>query len=283
MRVQARDRGLLVPDFVHVLNYDRLRDFIERVPPPWVFKPRSEAGAIGIKKVGSADELWKWLETLGDQQSFFVLERYVPGRVYHVDSIVSEREVVFSIASGYWLPPMDVSHGGGIFTTSVLPRENEDTQALLELNRELLAALGMVRGINHVEFIKGDDGHLYFLECAARVGGANIAEMVDYASGVNLWDEWAHIEVANARGEDYTGPTPKDGFAGILQCLSQQEWPDLSAYNDPEAVWKLHKKNHAGLIVASPSHDRVIELLHQYRARFVQDFLAVLPPRDKPE
>src|SRR4029079_10132795 len=30
MRVQARDAGILVPEFVHVLNYDRLREFMAR-------------------------------------------------------------------------------------------------------------------------------------------------------------------------------------------------------------------------------------------------------------
>jgi hypothetical protein len=131
MRVQAHDRGILVPEFVHVLNYDRLRDFMRRVPPPWVFKPRSEAGSMGIKRVQSPDELWRWLETLGDQQSYYVLEQYIPGEVFHVDSIVSEREVVFSIASQYWLPPMDVAHGGGVFCTRTLPYANADAQALL--------------------------------------------------------------------------------------------------------------------------------------------------------
>src|SRR5207244_3919111 len=50
MRMKAREAGVPVPEFVHVVNYDRLRKFMDRVPPPWVLKPRSLAGAIGIKK-----------------------------------------------------------------------------------------------------------------------------------------------------------------------------------------------------------------------------------------
>ena len=74
MRLQARANGILVPDFTPVFNYDRLRSFMDSVPPPWVLKPRSEAGAMGIKKVHSAEEVWRWLDQLGDQQSFFHLE-----------------------------------------------------------------------------------------------------------------------------------------------------------------------------------------------------------------
>ncbi len=284
MRMQARDQGLRVPDFVHVLNYDRLREFMERVSPPWVFKPRSEAGSHGIKKVGSAEELWGWVQELGDQQSFYVLEKFVPGDVYHVDSIISEREVLFSIAHQYGAPPMSVAHQGGIFSTRTCRRDAPETRGLLDLNRKLLAALGMVRGVTHAEYIRGqEDGQFYFLEVAARVGGANIAELVEFAAGLNLWQEWARIELAHVRGERYALPDVRRDYAGILICLARQEWPDTSAYNDPEVVWRLNKKNHAGLIVASPDHDRVLTLLASYGPRFTADFVAVLPHPDKPE
>src|SRR5262249_34606622 len=62
MRLKAQESGLPVPEFVHVLNYDRLREFMQRIPPPWVLKPRSMAGAIGIKKIERADDLWPVLD-----------------------------------------------------------------------------------------------------------------------------------------------------------------------------------------------------------------------------
>jgi len=43
MRVRASEAGIAVPEFIHVLNYDRLRDFMKRVPAPWLIKPRFEA------------------------------------------------------------------------------------------------------------------------------------------------------------------------------------------------------------------------------------------------
>src|SRR2546423_112547 len=99
MRMKAEERGLNVPEFVHLLNYDRVREFMTRVPPPWVLKPRMLAGAIGIKKVYNADELWSLASALGDEQSFYLLERYVPGDIFHVDSIVYENEILFAAAS----------------------------------------------------------------------------------------------------------------------------------------------------------------------------------------
>src|SRR4029077_9426829 len=101
MRARAQEAGILVPEFVHVLNHDNLREFMARVPGPWLLKPRSQASGIGMKKIHEAAELWPWLDKLGDQQSFYLMEQFVPGSVYHVDSVASEREVVFAEAHAY--------------------------------------------------------------------------------------------------------------------------------------------------------------------------------------
>jgi biotin carboxylase len=280
MRTTARNAGLLVPEFTGVFNYDHLREFMARVAPPWLLKPRSEASSMGIKKIEHADEVWPVLESLGDQQSFFVLEQFVPGDVYHVDGLVDDGEVLFSMAHKYGKPPLSVYAGGGVFITRSLDRESEEAKALVALNKQVLKAMGLVRGATHSEYIQShSDGKLYFLENAARVGGANIAECVEYASGVNLWREWARIEIANLRGENYQLPETHPGYAGIINCLAHQEWPDLSGYNDPEVAWRLNKKYHAGLIVSSPDPARVESLLNRYAERFAQDFLAVMPPR----
>ncbi len=281
MRVKARDHQILVPEFVHVLNYDRVREYLERVPPPWVLKPRSEASAIGIKKADSADEVWRLLEELGDRQSFYLLEHYVAGDIYHIDSIVSEREIVFAIPHKYGKPPMDVAHGGGIFTTRRIPAQSADAQALELLNRELITTLGLVRGVTHTEFIKGHDGRFYFLETASRVGGANIAEVVEAATGINLWREWAKIEIG--RGEcAYELPAHRDDYSGIIISLARQEWPDTSAYDDKEVVWRLNKRYHAGLIVASSDAGLVEQLLEEYTRRFLKDFYATAPLPERP-
>jgi biotin carboxylase len=277
MRMKAKEGGILVPEFVHVLNYDRLRNYMAQVPPPWLLKPRSEAASIGIKKLTHSDELWPLLDRFGDRQSFYVLEQYIPGEIYHVDSIISEREVVFACVSKYGRPPMDVSLGG-IFTTRKIPHESADAQSLELLNRDVIKTLGLVRGVTHTEFIKGrEDGRFYFLESAARVGGANIAECIEAATGINLWAEWARIEVYGGdRG--YELPPHRDDYAGVIISLARQECPDTSAYDAPEIVYRLSKKHHAGIVIASPSLERVECLLEEYSRRFYEDFYATEPP-----
>jgi biotin carboxylase len=281
MRMRALDRNVRVPDFVPVVNHEDIRYYMDHVPGPWVLKPRQEASAIGIKKIHAPEELWPLLEQLGDKQSAHLLEKFLPGDVYHVDSIVSENEVVFANVSKYGKPPMNVAHGG-VFTTFTVPRGSEDDSGLRGINKDLIAALGLVRGVAHAEFIKAHaDGHFYFLECAARVGGAYINEMVEAATGINLWREWARIEVAGEDGS-YKLPPTREEYAGVILSLARQDDPDTSHYNDPEVHQRIKKHHHAGLIVRSTDPQRIPTLLDDYARRFAEEFLAVAPPRDKP-
>jgi biotin carboxylase len=282
MRMQAQEAGIRVPDFVHVLNHERLRQYMARVPAPWLLKPRFEASATGIRKLNTPAELWPALDALGDRQSFHLLERYIPGDIYHVDSIVYDGDIQFSIANRYGAPPLDVAHDGGIFTTRTLPRGTAQEQALQAANRAVLRALKLPRGVAHTEFIGShQDGELYFLETAARVGGANIVELIEAATGLNLWAEWAKIEVAGGK-QPYHAPLARADHAGLLVSLAREEWPDTSDYNDSEIVWRMKKPAHVGLIVRSHDPRRIDQLIADYSARFQRDFSAVLPPAARP-
>lgn len=277
MRHRARGAAIPCPEFVHALNHAQITEWTERVPPPWVVKPRSQAAAIGIRKLHAHDELWQALDALGDDHADYLVEQFVPGDVFHVDAITVDRQVRFALASRYATPPMAVAHEGGIFVTRTLPRDDPDAQALLELNARVLGAFGLVRGASHTEFIRARDGSWHFLETSARVGGAFIVDVAEAASGLNLWREWAKAEVAGDGGTYDAQPT-RELCAGIVLSLARQEWPDMSAYTDPEIVARIHKRHHAGLIVASPDPGRVEELLDSYTQRFYGEFHATAPP-----
>jgi biotin carboxylase len=281
MRMRALDRHIRVPDFVPVVNHGDIQYYLDHVAGPWVLKPRQEASAIGIKKIHASEDLWPLLDQLGDKQSTYLLEKFVPGDVYHVDSVVSESDILFSNVSRYGKPPMNVAHGG-VFTTYTVERGSDDDLGLRAINRDLLAALGLLRGVSHAEFIRAHgDGQFYFLECAARVGGAYINEMVEAATRLNLWREWARIEICGGDGT-YQLPPVREDYAGVILSLARQENPDTSAYNDPEVCQRIHRHHHAGLLLKSSDPQRIPVLFETYAQRFAHDFLAVEPPRDKP-
>ena len=120
-----------------------------------------------------------------------------------------------------------------------------------------------------------------FLETSARVGGAFIVDTIEAATGINLWREWARIEIAGEHGR-YTVPPHRQDYAGIVLTLARQEAPDMSSYTDPEIALAIRKDYHAGLIVAAPEPQRVETLIADYTQRFYRDFFATAPPPERP-
>lgn len=282
MRMQARDRGIPVPPFSSLFHSEDINRFAREVKAPWVVKPRGEASATGIRKVHSAEELWQVINELGDRRYQFLVEQFKPGAVYHVDALSVEGNLVFSRVSQYLDTPFEVAHGGGIFRSHTIEYGSADDLQLQELTARVMTAFGMQYSASHTEFIKSDDGDFYFLETSSRVGGAHLAELVEYSSGINLWAEWAKLEDAKAKGYGYQLPSVRNDYTGILVSLSRYEYPDTSGFTDAEIVWRMHKEHHIGFIVRSDRRERVLELLDQYAARVARDFHASAPAPDRP-
>ncbi|WP_031529363.1 ATP-grasp domain-containing protein [Dyadobacter crusticola] len=283
MRTKAAESGILVPAFSALFNDEQINLFIEKYAGPWMIKPRSEASATGIKKLETAEELWETIHQLGDKRHAYLVEQFKPGDVYHVDSISYNGRVIFSWNSKYLAPPFDVAHGGGIFRSVTVPFDSAEDHALETLAIDLLKAFGLKHSASHTEVIRCyEDGKYYFLETSSRVGGANLSEMVDASSGINLWKEWAKMETAEAKGENYKLPPFRKEYSGIIISLARQEWPDLTVFNDPEIVWRMNEPYHVGLVVRSKSHDRVMELLDKYATIIQRDYHASAPVPVRP-
>ncbi len=287
MAETARAAGLDVPEFVPLINPDEVRAFMDRVPAPWIVKPRSDVSAIGIRKVENADEVLNLINEMNDREdlrqrsSYYLLAQFVHGEVFHVDSIVNNGRVLFAGVNRYGSPPLQVAHEGGAYISRSVEHGSVDERTLLSINRKLVKAQGIEQGATHAEFIKSDEnGRFYFLEIAARVGGAYIADVLEAATGLNLWREWARMEVSNGAAKP---AKPRRDYGGIVLSLARQEEPDTSAYDDPEIVFRSKKRHHVGLIVKSNKLERVEALLTNYSQRFVEDFVAVVPPLEKAE
>ena len=278
MRMWARELGVRIPDFCSLFNDSEVNQFLARVPGPWLVKPRSEASAAGIRKLQTADEVWKRLHELGDDRSFHLIEQMVPGDLFHVDSLLADGKVVFEEVNAYWRPLLDVYQGGGIYATRTVRRDRPEVAELKRINAELLAGFGLGWGASHTEFMRAHaDGRFYFIETSARVGATPPDGRARI--GVNLWSEWAKLECCRERG--YQLPPLKQHYAGVVTSLCRFEKPDTSSFIDPEIVYRLDMKNHIGFVVAADTPVRVEQLLASYMERIARDFHAVLPAADK--
>jgi len=275
MRVKAQNAGLKVPPFSALFTDDEVNQFIADVPAPWVVKPRADASAAGIQKVKNGHELWEAIHRLGDERDNYLVEQFKPGTVYHVDALIKNEKIIFVRTSKYLSTPFEVAHGGGIFRSVIVEFGSKEDKALQKMNKEVLQIFGMKMGASHTEFIQSDeDGEFYFLETSSRVGGAHLAEMVEYSSGINLWGEWAKLESAESKAETYKLPKVKKAYTGIVVSLSKFQQPDYASFTDSEIVWRLNKEYHIGMIIQAKTRKRVLELLDQYAVKINKEFHA---------
>ena len=182
----------------------------------------------------------------------------VPGDLFHVDSLSANGKVVFAEVNAYWRPLLDVYQGGGIYATRTFPRDRPEVAALRAANAQVLEGFGLGWGASHTEFMLAHaDKQPYFIETSARVGGANTAEMVEHATGVNLWSEWAKLRCAAA-------PTLRSrhlasGSRGG-DSLARQDTPDTSGFRCRDRSPAGDEAPHR-VVVAADSPQRVEELL----------------------
>lgn len=279
MRVRAAEAGIRVPKFTRTFPYDDVRRFLASAPKPWFLKPRMEASAVGIKRLEHEADVWRTFDALGDTQSRHLIEQFIAGDVYHVDAVVVDGKLALCEKHKYHQPPFEVYHGGGLFRTSTLERGSAEDTELAKLTQKLATSFGIDRGILHTEYIRGaDDGEFYFLETAARVGGAFISEMVEASTGINLWREWARLELLE--GDEYSIEPLRMEYGAVILSLARQQWPDTSSYNDEEIVQRIHKEYHAGFVLRSDDHERIETLLDEYGQRFLHDFAARMPAKE---
>ena len=277
MRMRAKSCGISNPNFCSLFNDHDINTFADTISPPWVLKPRSEASAAGIIKVYDKENLWIHINEMGNNRFKYLVEQFRPGDVYHCDSLVLNGKILFSITSKYLTTPMEISQDGGIFRTANIPYDSEDDKAIKALNEQVIKGFGLKHGAAHSEYIKcKDNDKIYFLETSSRVGGAHIAEMVEAASNINLWKEWASIEDSLVKETQYILPKIKKGYAGIVLTLSKFQHPDLSSFSDSEVCFRVPLDYHAGLIVKSDLSERVLELLDDYANRLTTGFATVV-------
>lgn len=287
MREIAHRAGIPCPEFVGAFNAEQIHDFLNTIPAPWIVKPRSEVSAFGIRKCETADDAWSVLTDLDnrniwrDHPSQFLIERFIEGKVFHVDSVVADGKVVACGVSQYGTTPFKVSHHGGVFTSSIVPYKSKERKQLEVMNRALLMAFEYDRGVAHAEFLQSDaTGEFFLLEVACRVGGAYIANVLEYACNFNLWREWAKLELASDENP-YKLPKLRKEFAGITLALANSEQPDTSQYVDEEIVYTVDKPRHVGFIFQSKKETRIDELIQTYTERITVDFLTTAPVKER--
>lgn len=278
MRQKAKDAEILIPAFSAVFNDDEIQHFINKSQGPWVLKPRSEASTHGIKKIKNREELEQAFQKLDSERIHYLIETFIKGDVYHVDSLISNGRMVFSNFSRYLNPPFEVTHHGGVFCTVNVGRRSKDAEELTKLNRRVMHSFGIQNGVSHSEYIKGEDGQFYFLETSSRMAGAHIPEMIEAATGINFWQQWAKLETAALNGFKFIPPIPERHYAGLIIALTKDSKSGLDFPGKPELYKELNIEHHIGLIFRASKPEILAMKLNEAINYIKENLMTFIPP-----
>lgn len=157
---------------------------------PVIVKPVDSAGSKGVTKVDKLEDLRNAIEHALDFSHCgqFIIEDYIEkkGCSSDTDSFSVDGNLVavtfssqrFDVKSENPYAPMAYSW------PSTFSKEHE-TELISEIQR-LLNLLKMRSSIYNIETREGTDGKAYIMEVSPRGGGNRLAEMIRYASGVDM-------------------------------------------------------------------------------------------------
>ncbi len=186
--------GLANPESATVTCAADVLAFMRAHPGPVVLKPANRQAAVGTQIVHDPAEVDRaWASCVEQDEGIFVpdqpmelrmlVERYVHGPEYSVEMLVSGGRPLFVNVTGKQLypgpRPVELAH--------IVPADIPDdlTEALGERTRRVVDAVGFVDGIVHCEWIVAD-GEPYLVECAGRIAGDGILEIIDRAYPTEL-------------------------------------------------------------------------------------------------
>jgi len=155
---------------------------------PLVFKPDSGSGAVDTFTVSSDGEL----DTELEREPFSkVVQPFIEGDIYTYDGLTDrDGQIVFTASHVYDTGIMQVRRrqlDGHYYSLRQLPED------LADLGRRAVAAFQIRERFFHVEFFRGADGSLTALEMNLRPPGGFTTDMMNAASGTNVYDLWARV------------------------------------------------------------------------------------------
>lgn len=171
----------------------QVREFVELVGYPVVFKPDIGVGATRTFRVSDENQLEDALRQIPPG---YVVEEFIKGDLVSFDGLVDrDGVVVFSTAHEYSAGIMDVVNKQ-LQLHYVSMREVPKDLELL--GRRIVTAFDIRERFFHIELFRLADGSYRPIEVNLRPPGGYTLDMMNYSANVDLYKVWAQI----VAGED---------------------------------------------------------------------------------
>ncbi len=213
MRRRLGEHGVPQPRFAAVRTLAETRRAADEVGFPAVLKPADSGGQRGVFRVESLDDVDRHLhEALAASPTEeAILEEFVEGTELNGIVLARGGEAIPLTLSDRMRPP-GIGFGVGwihVYPPTILP---EQLSLAEQVAVRTVHALGLQTGIAFPQLIAADDGRVVVVECAARIPGGQMADLVRWAVGVDL----VEVQLRMALGDELPDELVKPRFARPL-------------------------------------------------------------------
>jgi len=213
MRRRLAEAGVPQPRFAAVRNLSETRRAADAVGFPAVLKPADSGGQRGVFRVESLDDVDVHLhEALAASPAGdAILEEFVDGIELNGIVVARNGETIPLTLSDRLRPP-GVGFGVGwihVYPPTIPPEQLVEAERIAE---HTVHALGLGTGIAFPQLIAASDGRVVVVECAARIPGGQMADLVRVAVGVDL----VEVQLAMALGDELPDEVLKPRFSQPL-------------------------------------------------------------------
>jgi biotin carboxylase len=205
--------GIPNPQSVPVDSPEAVRQFMAQIGGPIVLKPANRQSSLGTTIITTPAEIDSaWAYSLAQDEGpivpdrpiplLLLAERYLRGEEFSVEMLVARGRPVFGAPTRKFLfeGPHPVEQGH--LHPADIPADL--STALVDGTARVAQAVGVDTAVLHCEWIV-EDGVPHLVECAGRMAGDHIIELVIRAWGYFIFGEY----LAAMRGEELTAEPPQ--------------------------------------------------------------------------
>ena len=188
--------GIRVPRSVRASTIDAVRAGADEVGYPLIIKPIAGAGSMDTYRIDEPAGLDPVLPRLLGVPEVSV-EEFIDAEEYTFDTISAGGRIEYYNVCWYRPRPLAMKQLEWV-SPQVFALREPDAGPLaggVAMGHAVLEVMGLGAGFAHMEWYLTADGEVVFGEIGARVGGARLADAMNYASDVDVYRGWAEAVV----------------------------------------------------------------------------------------
>jgi len=195
--------GIRVPRSVRASTVDAVRAGAEEVGYPLIVKPIAGAGSMDTYRIDEPGELESVLAALRGVPEVSV-EEFIDGEEYTFDTISVGGRIAYYNVCWYRPRPLAMKQLEWVSPEVIALRSPAagPLAAGVAMGHAVHEVLGLDNGFGHMEWYLTASGEVVFGEIGARVGGARLADAMNWACDIDVYRGWAEAVVNDRFSQD---------------------------------------------------------------------------------